>query len=109
MGKRMSRTLRLLAQGRGLDSLLRHCDALLGESGSSLGVALAAQTLTAYERLEPAERKDFFSALLSSFLPDPATVLAAARRYAEDGSPRRLWALEQAAEPPRQELLRRLN
>jgi len=105
----MSKTLRLLAQGRGLDALLRHCDALLGESGTSVGVALAARTLTAYERLEPSERKDFFSALLSRFSPDPASVLAAARQYAEDGSPRKLWALEQAAEPPRQELLRRLN
>ena len=109
MINRLLKSLGLLAQGEPLDSLLKHCDALLGESGASVGVALASQTLTAYERLAPAQRKDFFLALLSRFSPDPQKVLAAAQRYAADTSPRQLWALEQAAEPPRQELLRRLN
>ena len=109
MMKRLLKSLGLLAQGSSVDSLLQHCDALLGESGESIGVALAAQTLATYDRLDPAERKSFFLALLSRFSPDPKNVLAAAQRYAEDTSPRQLWALEQAAEPPRQELLRRLN
>jgi malonyl-CoA decarboxylase len=106
---RVPNSLKVLARGNGLESVLKHCDVLMGESGSSVGVALAAQTLCAYERLDQAQRKDFFLALLAKFSPDPRTVLAAAGRYAEDASPRHLWALEQATEPPRQELLRRLN
>lgn len=107
--RRLPKSLKLLARGNGVESVLKHCTTLLGESGSSIGVALAMQTLSAYEGLDRSQRKDFFLALLSKFSPDPGEVLTAAKRYAEDGSSKHLWALEQAAEPPRQELLRRLN
>jgi malonyl-CoA decarboxylase len=109
MARRLPRSLKVLARANGVDSTIRHCEALLGASGHSIGVALASQTLASYRALTPEQRADFFLALLSRFSPDPAAVLAAAKRYADQPSPAHLWALEHAAEPPRQELLRRLN
>lgn len=105
----LPKSLTHLAREGGVESTLKLCEALLGSSGTSIGVSLAAQTVSSYERLDGHSRKAFFLALLSRFSPDPEKVITAAKHYAEDPSPRRLWALGQAAEAPRQELLRRLN
>jgi malonyl-CoA decarboxylase len=51
----------------------------------------------------------FFAALLAEFSPDPMRVLAASKAYAAEPSAANLAQLSIAAEPPRQELLRRLN
>ncbi len=51
----------------------------------------------------------FFAALLTEFSPDPQRVLAASKAYADEPSAANLAKLSIAAEPPRQELLRRLN
>ncbi len=47
--------------------------------------------------------------LNTGFGLDPDRVLAAAQAYRDDPSPPRLKALFAASEPPRPELLRRLN
>ena len=54
-------------------------------------------------------RGDFFDYLSLQLSPDPQQVLQAAQAYAEAPDAQHLIALTQAAEPPRQELLRRLN
>jgi len=50
-----------------------------------------------------------FAILAEEFAPDPDRVLAQARRYAEAASAETLLPLLEVAEPPRQELMRRIN
>src|SRR5262245_29942834 len=89
--------------------LVTSCKKLLSERGEAAGVSLAKLTLDRYRELDHNERARFFAALLTEFSPDPARVLAAASAYASAPSAASLSQLSIAAEPPRQELLRRLN
>jgi malonyl-CoA decarboxylase len=66
-------------------------------------------TLDLYRELDKHEQAQFFAALLTEFSPNPAEVLAAAQAYAAEESAFNLSRVCVAAEPPRQELLRRLN
>jgi len=99
---------RLIAQ-RELDALMRTCRHMLSARGEANSAALAAQALTHYSRLPDAAHTGFFQQLAAGFNPDPGQVLAAAQRYAEEPGAERLVELESVCEPPRQELLRRLN
>lgn len=85
------------------------CRKLLSEEGEASGTTRAAQTIALYAALDPQHRLQFFDALKREFSPDPQRVLAAAQAYALTPSSDNLEALTQVAEPPRQELLRRLN
>jgi malonyl-CoA decarboxylase len=85
------------------------CKQLLSERGEAAGVSLAQETLALYSALSKDEQHDFFQALKTEFSPDPQQVLAAANAYAAETDSAHLAALTRAAEPPRQELLRRLN
>jgi malonyl-CoA decarboxylase len=89
--------------------LVLSCKKLLSERGEAAGVSLARITLDLYRELDEKEKARFFAALLAEFSPDPARVLAAANAYAAQPSAPNLSQLSIAAEPPRQELLRRLN
>ncbi|MBP8307346.1 MAG: malonyl-CoA decarboxylase [Burkholderiaceae bacterium] len=62
-----------------------------------------------YRGLSPEALDRFFEVLALEFDPDPGEVLRLAERYAVSRVPANLIALSRAAEPPRQELLRRLN
>jgi malonyl-CoA decarboxylase len=66
-------------------------------------------TLDLYGGLDKREQARFFATLLAQFSPDPSRVLAASQDYAAEASAANLSRLCVAAEPPRQELLRRLN
>jgi malonyl-CoA decarboxylase len=107
--------LRRLLGGRqdGLDKptreLVTQCEALLAERAEFAGAALARHALDAYQRLEPRSREDFFEVLARAFSPAPEAVAAAADAYRADPSAANLAILQEAAEPPRQELFRRLN
>src|SRR5438105_6081961 len=89
--------------------LIDSCKKLLSERGEAAGVSLAKTTLDLYGELDIKDQTRFFSALLAQFSPDPKRVLQAAQAYAEEASAANLGRLSTAAEPPRQELLRRLN
>ena len=89
--------------------LVQACKQLLSERGEASGVSLAQETLALYAALSKDEQAAFFQALKSDFAPDPQRVLATATAYAETPDSQHLSALTHAAEPPRQELLRRLN
>jgi len=89
--------------------LVQSCRKLLSERGEAAGVSLASATVELYRALDKKEQGRFFAVLLAEFSPDPATVLAASQAYAADRSAGNLARLCIAAEPPRQELLRRLN
>ncbi|MEQ1581673.1 MAG: malonyl-CoA decarboxylase [Steroidobacteraceae bacterium] len=85
------------------------CRQLLSERGEASGVSLAQETLALHAALSKEEQGAFFQALKADFSPDPAKVLAAATAYATSPDSEHLAALTHQAEPPRQELLRRLN
>ncbi len=79
------------------------------ERGEAAGVSLAKITRDLYRELDKKGQQRFFATLLAEFSPDPPRVLAASKAYAAEPSAANLAQLSIAAEPPRQELLRRLN
>jgi malonyl-CoA decarboxylase len=85
------------------------CHALLSEQGEVSGRRLAAYTLSAYQSLGPDARELFFDSLAAEFVPDPKEVDSAAARYRHAPSSANLIRLQEAVEPPRQELFRRAN
>ncbi len=103
------RAAALARDGLKVRRLVGGCAKLLSERGEAAGVSLANATLDLYRELDADEQARFFSALLTEFSPDPGDVLVAAQAYAAEASAVNLAALSAVAEPPRQELLRRLN
>ena len=103
------KALQLKRDGLKTRKLVRACQQLLSERGEASGVSQAQATLTLYAGLSREEQLAFFQALKSEFAPDPGRVLATATAYAQTPDSQHLAALTHAAEPPRQELLRRLN
>jgi malonyl-CoA decarboxylase len=85
------------------------CDALLSTEGEVSGLRLASSVLARYAGLDDAEKLAFFLYLNSELEIDAAHVAKIATAYAETKSPTSFIELCQAAEPRRQELLRRLN
>ena len=83
--------------------------ALLSGRGEASGVALAKQVLDLYAGLSAEERTEFFRVLAREFAPDPVKLRAAWADYEASPGPATLQALLRAVEPPRQELIRRLN
>lgn len=94
---------------RELEGFLRTCRRLLSAHGEANSAAHAAAALRQYRELsEPAQLR-FFEHMDEEFGPDPKQVLQAAQRYAAEPTAETLMQLTATAEPPRQELLRRLN
>src|SRR5574341_3835 len=89
--------------------LLEYCAKLLTERGQAVSTSLGRETLNLYAELNRQQQVAFFLGLLDEFSPDPEAVVAGAKRYAEEPSAEHLAELPNLAEPPRQELLRRLN
>jgi malonyl-CoA decarboxylase len=86
------------------------CKRLLSERGQTNSLAIAAALLPRLEALGSGAALDgFFTYLASELSPDPKAVLEVANAYAQQPDATRLVALTRAAEPPRQELLRRIN
>ena len=85
------------------------CHALLSEHGEASGAALAREALAAYRMLSGPALTAFFDVLAEEFSPDPEAVGEAADAYRQDASQANLIRLQRVVEPPRQELLRRLN
>ncbi len=92
-----------------LRSLVFGCKRLLSERGETNSMAIARQLVERIDALPEGQLDDFFDYMSLQLSPDPRKVLQAAQDYAELPNAQRLIALTQVAEPPRQELLRRLN
>jgi len=92
-----------------LRALLGDCRRLLSERGEANSVAIARRLIGRFETLDDESWERFFACLAADFGPHPADVLRAATAYAHAPDARNLQALTRAAEPPRQELLRRIN
>jgi malonyl-CoA decarboxylase len=97
------------ADARRLNRVAATCRRLLSERGEANSVAIASELREDLMALTPDQRVAFFELLESQFGPEPMAVLTAAQRYAQEPSAANLIGLTAAAEPPRQELLRRLN
>jgi malonyl-CoA decarboxylase len=93
-----------------LRALLQDCRRLLSERGEANGPGIAQGICQQVDALSEEGRSRFFEQLARDFSPDPKRLLTCALAYAQaPGDSRRLIDLSQAAEPPRQELFRRLN
>ena len=85
------------------------CEALLSNRGEASGVALATAILDRYDTLNADERLRFLKMLVDRFGADMAAVDLAIANYQAKPSHAHLLDLHLAAEPRRQELIRRLN
>jgi malonyl-CoA decarboxylase len=100
--------MRLVGHSNGPD-LVKLADALLSERGEASGVALAGELFAAYASRGIEERIDFLRKLASRFGADRSRLERTIDRYRDDPSTVNGLALHAAAEPRRQELIRRLN
>jgi malonyl-CoA decarboxylase len=101
-------TLRKLKAAPGAD-LVALCRRLIGDEGEASRVALATDILQRWSALDEAGQLDFLLALAEGFGPDPDKLDRAIDAYRAAPGAETVSALHYAAEPPRQDVLRRLN
>jgi malonyl-CoA decarboxylase len=89
--------------------LVELCEQLLSGRGEASGVALARDILTRYSELTSGPRIAFFEGLATGFGADHARLDAAIENWRRAPSDATAGEVHRAAEPRRQELLRRLN
>jgi malonyl-CoA decarboxylase len=85
------------------------CEALLSGRGEASGVALASEILARWRALDEERRREFLMVLAKRFGPDHARLERAIDAYRAQPDARVTLELHNAAEPRRQELIRRLN
>ena len=90
-------------------SLIDLCEQLLSGRGEASGVALAREILQHYAELTTGPRIAFFEALATQFGTDQRRLEAAVAAWRANPSDQAAGQVHRAAEPRRQELLRRLN
>jgi malonyl-CoA decarboxylase len=100
---------RQASQERALRSLRVDCRRLLSERGEANSVAIARDLVARFRALPEPQQGLFFEHLSRDFSPEPQAVLDAAQAYASEPTASHLLRLTQVAEPPRQELFRRIN
>ncbi|MBN8965414.1 MAG: malonyl-CoA decarboxylase N-terminal domain-containing protein, partial [Rhizobiales bacterium] len=89
------------------ETLAELCEELLSIRGEASGVALAGDILEKYANLTIGPRIAFFEALAQRFGPDRAALEAAIAAWQAEPSDKTAADVHIAAEPRRQELLRR--
>jgi malonyl-CoA decarboxylase len=92
-----------------LRGLMIDCRRLLSERGEANSVAIARDLVARFQALPDDQQGTFFERLSRDFSPDPKAVLRSAQAYASEPNAGNLLRLTRLAEPPRQELLRRIN
>lgn len=85
------------------------CKQLLSGRGEASSLALARAVLQLYKGFDRDQKLAFFELLEREFGPDIDGIQAALDDYRKHASPEAFMHLTDAAEPPRQELFRRLN
>src|SRR5580700_392026 len=91
------------------ESLVDLCEELLSNRGEASGAALAREILALYADLTIGPRIAFFESLATKFGTDRKRIDAAIQAWQEMPSDAAAAEIHEAAEPRRQELLRRLN
>jgi len=104
----LSNLLRMLREPHGADMRFL-CRQLLSERGEASQTVLAQQIIANYTAMDAKQRLGFFDMLCREFSPDPTVINRAATNYRQKSTPENLEELFEAVEPPRQELLRRIN
>lgn len=92
-----------------LDVAKKTAVTLMSNRGEANARSVAKKLVDQFKLLNKADQLMFFEFLAADFSPDPDAVLKAAQRYAEVANDDNLIDLFKTVEPPRQELLRRLN
>jgi malonyl-CoA decarboxylase len=92
-----------------IDRARRLAESLLSERGEASGAAVARELRDSLAQLAGEDRVVFFRFLAEGFGPDPDRLRQAAEAWLADPSVEAAARLAEAAEPPRQELLRRMN
>ena len=82
---------------------------LLSQRGEASGAVIARQLHDVLRKLAMEDRRKFQRFLATGFAPDATALRAAAQTYLSQPSAEAAASLAQAADPPRQELLRRMN
>src|SRR5580698_5893112 len=83
--------------------------ALLSQRGEASGAQVARELHHVLRALDTDGRHSFQRYLASEFQPDQTALRVAAERYLADSTAEAAAALARVADPPRQELLRRIN
>jgi len=84
-------------------------DALISGRGEASGAAIARELHAVLSALDPSQRLGFYKHLAENFQPDGEKLSAAASAYLAAPNPQNAALVADAAEPRRQELLRRMN
>ncbi len=92
-----------------LERVQHLAEALLSERGEASGAIVARELHDGLRSLGAEDRLAFYRFLAVNFRPDADPLRAAAEAYLADGSAEAAARLAKAADPPRQELLRRMN
>jgi len=92
-----------------LEQVLQLSRSLISERGEASGAALARALLESLSALGEADRLTYYRFLSNDFAPDPSKLKLAAEAYLAAPTPATAMVLGEVAEPPRQELLRRIN
>ena len=100
--------LRNLRGARGTDMRVL-CTQLLSQRGEASQTVLAQRILEQYRAMDSAQQLAFFQMLALDFSPDRDAIQRAIEAYRHSPGAATAAALESAAEPPRQELFRRIN
>ena len=82
---------------------------LIGAEGEVTGLTIAQQLLAGYRAADDAEKLDFFRHLAEEMTISPDAIRAALDAYEQGQSKASYRAYVEVSEPPRQELIRRLN
>jgi malonyl-CoA decarboxylase len=101
--------LEKLAKARYFSRLTGAVNRLTSERGESNAVSMADEVIHNYRKLAKDQHAKFFSFLFENLNPDPAAVMIAAQHFSVEANARNYINLQRVAEPPRQELFRRLN
>jgi malonyl-CoA decarboxylase len=84
-------------------------EALISNRGEASGAAVARELHGVLSVLDAAQRLEFYRFVATNLAPAPADLAAAAQAYLAEATARTAADLADAAEPVRQELLRRMN
>ncbi|WP_339720400.1 malonyl-CoA decarboxylase domain-containing protein [Marinomonas primoryensis] len=104
------RRYRPLAKDKAEDSsIITLADKLIGTAGESSGITLATQVLDRFDTLNDVDKLAFFHHLADNMDIDYIVVEKALGAYKEQPSKKTYFDYMAAAEPRRQELIRRLN
>jgi malonyl-CoA decarboxylase len=109
VAERGQRLLTLSRRGGSADAIEALTLDLLAERGEASNLARAEAILRHYAGLSPEKKQRFHFFLAENFHPDTERLKHAAEAYLSAPSQETIAALTRAAEPPRRELLQRLN